>query len=298
MTKEAVVDAVATAVDVVGDQVETLERIPNLALNGTTRNQQIVILATTAGVALAVGAGVATLITRKHFKTKYERLYSDIAEAEIAIARERYRLMAKEGEENTLDALAERIDEEDTEADDPEAASQAEMIQAARDIAEEQNYTSYDKAGNAARESQAPKVRSTVPVKVNAFEIAEDVKDEFDLDTELEKKQRGEPYIIEEEEYLENESSYPQQELQWYEEDGVMADEQGRTMPNWENLLGADNLKFGYGVSDPGTVYIRNDQFNTEYGITKIEGRFAELVHGFQEPRQSAKHSRRFRADD
>lgn len=67
MNKEATKAAVEKTIDVVDEQVSTLERIPQVRLNGTTRQQQIIILSVTAGVSAALGAFTAWKLARRRF---------------------------------------------------------------------------------------------------------------------------------------------------------------------------------------------------------------------------------------
>lgn len=59
MAKQATMDAIETTIDTVEETVGTLERIPNVNLNGTTKNQQLLILGTVAVISAAT-ASVAT----------------------------------------------------------------------------------------------------------------------------------------------------------------------------------------------------------------------------------------------
>jgi len=56
MAKKETMDAVETTIDTVAETVDTLERIPQVRLNGTTRNQQVLILSTVAFVSATAGA--------------------------------------------------------------------------------------------------------------------------------------------------------------------------------------------------------------------------------------------------
>jgi hypothetical protein len=55
MASKNTLNKVETAIDTTSETVETLERIPKLALNGTTRKQQAIILGTVAGVGMISG---------------------------------------------------------------------------------------------------------------------------------------------------------------------------------------------------------------------------------------------------
>lgn len=59
MAKQETMDVIEKVIDTTEETVGTLERIPKANLNGTTKQQQILILTTVAAVSAATGA-VAT----------------------------------------------------------------------------------------------------------------------------------------------------------------------------------------------------------------------------------------------
>lgn len=69
MAKAQTMDAIETTIDTVTDTVDTLERIPKVHLNGTTKGQQILILSTVAGVSVAL----SSVATYKVMKRKLRR---------------------------------------------------------------------------------------------------------------------------------------------------------------------------------------------------------------------------------
>lgn len=71
MAKQQTMDAIEHTIDAVEDTAQTLERIPKVNLNGTTKNQQVLILATVAVVSAA--AGVATTIAVMKGKLRLRR---------------------------------------------------------------------------------------------------------------------------------------------------------------------------------------------------------------------------------
>lgn len=55
MADQVIMTKIEKTLDATEDTLETLERIPKLALNGTTKKQQLIILGTTAGVSMLAG---------------------------------------------------------------------------------------------------------------------------------------------------------------------------------------------------------------------------------------------------
>lgn len=64
MAEKQTMDAIEKTIDTTEDTLNTLERIPKLALNGTTKKQQVVILGTVAGVSALTGV-VFTVLAHK-----------------------------------------------------------------------------------------------------------------------------------------------------------------------------------------------------------------------------------------
>jgi hypothetical protein len=63
MAKPEHMDAIEKTIDTVEETVSTVSRIPKVALNGTTKKQQIVIIGTCVGVGVALGvAGHHTIM--------------------------------------------------------------------------------------------------------------------------------------------------------------------------------------------------------------------------------------------
>lgn len=103
----------------------------------------------------------------------------------------------------------------------------------------------------------------------------------WDYDQEIEGRAKHplEPHVIHQDEFFEQDNDYSQTQWTWYEGDSIMADEQGSTVYNWANLIG--ELKFGHGSGgDPNLFYVRNNQRQAEYEITKHAGMYAVEVEG------------------
>lgn len=61
MADKHTMDVIENTLDTVEGTFDTLERIPKAHLNGTTKQQQILILLTVSGVSFAAGVAVATV---------------------------------------------------------------------------------------------------------------------------------------------------------------------------------------------------------------------------------------------
>jgi hypothetical protein len=70
MAKQETMDTIEKTLDTVEYQLDTLERIPKVNLNGTTKQQQIVILSTVAGVSAITGALLVYAALRSRLRQK------------------------------------------------------------------------------------------------------------------------------------------------------------------------------------------------------------------------------------
>lgn len=124
----------------------------------------------------------------------------------------------------------------------------------------------------------------------------------FDYEVEVSKRTEFEPYIITEDEYLQDEMGYEQSALTYYEEDGVLADDEDIPVPDSDALVGDDHLvRFGHGSRNENVVFVRNDRLEMEFEIERSNGSYTKEVAGFDE--ESIKHSdssgiRKFRRYD
>jgi len=99
----------------------------------------------------------------------------------------------------------------------------------------------------------------------------------------VDKRNRTEeaPYILEKEEYLNNESEYTQSTLTYYAGDGVLTDSRDDIISEIDDTVGEGNLqRFGYGSGDPKVVYVRNDALDLEFEILHHEGTYKQHVAG------------------
>lgn len=126
----------------------------------------------------------------------------------------------------------------------------------------------------------------------------------WDWEKELAKRTDSAPYIIHEDEYAEQEDeTYEQSSLTWYEGDEIMADSRDTPLYRWKDVVGED-LYFGHGSTDSNSFYVRNPLLKGEYEILRDEGSFEEVVLGLTAEAEIAadelKHSKslRFRPED
>lgn len=100
----------------------------------------------------------------------------------------------------------------------------------------------------------------------------------WNYESELQYRNDGQPYIIHYDEFMSNETNYPQETLTYYRGDDIVADQQDSPIYNYASLMG--ELRFGHGSNDPNVVYIRNDQIHMEWEVLLHEGSYSYEVAG------------------
>lgn len=126
---------------------------------------------------------------------------------------------------------------------------------------------------------------------------AADADDVFYVDRSNRSSDR--PYIISEEEFLENETDYEQTSLTYFTGDDTLADEADQAVEDIETVIGSEHLgMFGQGTTDSNTVYVRNDKLTTDYEVTRATGSYSVQVLGFIEHSDSRNRIMKFRGDD
>lgn len=269
MAKEEVMDVVEETLDVIDDTLETLERIPKVHLNGTTKAQQIVILSVTFTVGAAVGAGVAYKVLDKKFKLKYEK----IAEQEIAEAKVFYSKLNKTGDYSDPEKLAKEVLDEVVEEID-------EYADAVKDYTSPENPTAVRVT---AVQVEVEQETAQEVEERNIFVDNRDPDNLFDLAAEVAKRDPLVPYIITDEEFLQNDPEHEQLSLVYYEGDKTLADDKDGEVPEPDVTVGETHLAlFGHGSNDANIVYVRNEKLNMDFEIARSPGHYAHEVLGLQ----------------
>lgn len=273
-TKETMA-VIEKTLETVEETIDTVERIPKLRLNGTTKKQQLVILGVTAGVSLVAGGTLAHFFTKKRVQAKYEQLIVD----EVAAAKAFYSKL------NKLDPVT-----------------------LAKDITDQSSSESFREAVMAVNKYAGGQFADKDPMEEhvssnmhNVFSDNTPVDDTFNIDEEQITRTEEAPYVISREEFFENSTDFVQSTISYFDEDGVLVDEQDQPIEDSENTIGEYNLsRFGQGSHDNKIVYVRNDRLQQEYEIVKSEGSYTREVLGFIEhgDRPGSRKQRRFRGDD
>ncbi|MCA1800665.1 MAG: hypothetical protein LC687_06440 [Actinobacteria bacterium] len=229
---------------------------------------------------LAFGAGAAAMyvVAKKHIEPKYRA----IAQEEVLAAKEYYSAMNKKDDYDTPEKAVEKLQKNDPADIVVEDAAEA--------------FKKYHQGGNDVDEEGSQ--------SINVFRQSS-ADSEFDYAEELKHRTPDHPYIISEEEYMNNETSYDQSQLTYYEGDGTLADSRDKEIPLIDNVAGEDNLtQFGHGSGDVNIVFIRNERLELDFEVLRSEGKYAHEVLGFEHSdggnrgRQQSKQAKKFRGGD
>lgn len=279
VSKAATLDVVEQVVDAVDETVDTLERIPNLALNGTTRKQQVVILAATAVAAGGVGAAVSHFVTKKVLRAQFETLL----EYQLAEAEKHYTVLQ---ERPSPQDVASKIDEIAAE----NATRRSEFAQMVSQYNGDTAPTVVEEEDGTLRATQVQNVWEQQGVLGQWDPTVEESKRAANLSDE--------PYVISKEEYDAGELDHTPAVLTYFSGDETLAEEDGSAIPVHmvDKTVGEDNLlRFGHGSEDDNIVYVRNPRLEIDYEITRSPGKYSREVAGFDEDDEELQNAARMR---
>jgi hypothetical protein len=243
-----------------------------------------------AAVTLIGVAAASAYAGYKFAQKKLETKYDQHAEEQIAAAKEYYSRYAKadayETPEKAVEALI-PVEERQIEEPDPEAEAKlaAEAVEAVQKYAGGAQPVAYDKVIERDLSSmrveqdgtvRMEQVQGTVEVVTNVFTDADLSK--WDYESEMAKRSHDQPYIITEEEYLQNDPEHDQVSITYYAGDDTLADVQDIVIEDHDRI-GVDNLvRFGHGNKNPHLLYVRNEVLELDFEITRSSGEYADEV--------------------
>ena len=158
-------------------------------------------------------------------------------------------------------------------------------------------------------EKEAANVAYHKIVKSEEYKSDEDPEEELAIEAEApdvvnrnvfeEKVDPSKPYIISQENYMQNEDGFQQGTLTYYEKDSVLTDERETVIEDIDDVIGKDNLKFGSESSDENIVHIKNEKLSMDFEVVRSEGSYAIEVLGLDEvPPQPRKSRRQLQRDE
>jgi hypothetical protein len=126
-------------------------------------------------------------------------------------------------------------------------------------------------------------LKAPVPGLVEPTVSAPPRESDWDWATEIEKRTNGEPYVIHQDEYRQNETGYSQVTYTYYVMDDTLVDEENEhPLPHADIIVGLNNLQFGHGTDDIDVVFVRNDARELEMEICRLHESYEEKVLGLE----------------
>lgn len=202
-------------------------------------------------VGLVIGATASYILTKNLEERKYERLI----EEEIQSVKDHYE--SKHSEEADEPGLGEDL----------------------QDIVDDLGYSD-DKMQE---KLEALKVKARNGWQDPEEELYEG-KVVVDMGFEPSPRDPNVPYVINIEEFTDDNEDYDKLSVTYYEGDDVMADERDGVIPEPSTLVGADALtRFGEGSDDENIVYVRNEKLTSDFEIVRDARSYASVVLGLED---------------
>lgn len=85
-------------------------------------------------------------------------------------------------------------------------------------------------------------------------------------------------YVITTEEFSEGRTDHDKLTITFYEDDGVLADENEEIIEDPYSLIGDALERFGEGSEDAEIVYVRNERIAVDYEVVRLSKSYAETV--------------------
>lgn len=219
---------------------------------------------TLSAVGGALVGGIVTYVTvNRALRTRYE----EWANAEIDDVKARYAKLNEDGKRSIL---------EQAENPSPEVLAAVEKGKA---LIEKMGYSGIDTSDE---EEQHPTART-----LSIFEqgVDPDDVDEEEEDADDYVPIEGEPFLISEGAYFENEDDYQLDTLTYYELDDTLTDEKNSQIDRVEETVGVRHLDMFKKSPNGGktSLYVRNDDHETLYEIILVEQSYAAVILGMDE---------------
>lgn len=280
---ENVLDAAAEAV--VPEVFETVEVVRNNPF----------ILAGVAIAAASIGSFIGYRVAERRLSTKFDKLM----EEEIEKTKDHYAAFTKTEAFATPEQAAEKLLGEEVS----EKEEIPEHVQRLLD-----KYNGEAMAVSETTETVVVQTKALTSnhdddevevVHRNIFVDGKALQDkDFDFDEEVRNRSDEKPYIITEDEYMENDSEYPQRAYTYYAGDRVLCDEEDRSVDDVDRQVGLENLgRFGHGARASHIVFIRNDRLGVEFEIDRSPNKFSVEVLGLDDT-SAPTRPRKFRGGD
>ena len=203
---------------------------------------------------MLVSSGVGFLIGYKTAEKRLSDEFEQRLEKETKGMREFY-VATKKPYATPQEAVAELIEE--TQGDDPKGEQ-----------------TAYHKIAKQYKPSE--KKSDTIVDIPEQPVIVQNIFSKNERDPEF-------PYIISQEEYMQNDQDWQQITVTYYRGDGVLTDHREDVIEEIEKTIGLDAINnFGLQSSDPGTVHVCNEKLGLLFEVLLHEGTYTKEVLGLE----------------
>lgn len=222
--------------------------------------KRALIIVGTSLISLAAGAAGGFLYAKRTLDSKY----NEIMEEEIERTKNYYAAFHKREEFSTPEGAAQILLPDGFEIlEEPEEEDPLSRREQAERVLYENKYA-----------------KPVKQVETNIFDNPNSGSNEEDYQKAVAARTTTEPYVISEEEYMEEEN-YRQITVTFYEGDEVLVDEQtSEPIMKAEKTLGIKRPPFGQWSNDPNVVYVRNDALEAVFEVLRHQGRYSEVVLG------------------
>lgn len=222
-------------------------------------------LGATAVAFLNIGAAVGYFVA----KEKLGKEFDERLKTEVASTKKFYSRLHKR-DENDMPSIVETDD----------------MLPVEREAAQAmQRYQGNNTVIDTPREEPVYETATThtgEAIESNVFDAGLDVSVE-EYEALIRNRTEEAPYIITLAEFLNNELEHEQDTLVYFQEDGILVDNQDEVVADPDSIVGDDNLvRFGHFSGDMRKVYVRNEILTHDFEITSHEGRYSFVVLGLE----------------
>lgn len=289
MDEQQIVEKIEAVSDAATEKV--VEAVPEVLHEVEVVKNNPYILAGVALVAATTGIAVGYKVAEKRLTLKFNEHFDEQMEK----TRQHYerRIEDLEGAEHI--EKPEPV-EEWVHPEKPDAEEQRLLNKySGAEISKDSNGNLVVRTDTVAEDAEGNEVETKTETR-NIFVDGRPIE-EFDYEEEMKKRSKDAPYVISEDEFMENSEDFTQLQMTYYGGDDILADEQERTIDAVDELIGNENLaRFGHGSKDKNLVYVRNEAKQTEYEIAYSPGKYSVEVLGLDE--DESPRIRKFRNED
>jgi len=115
-------------------------------------------------------------------------------------------------------------------------------------------------------------------------EREEEEEEQYKFSQLSNKGNADDPYAITVEQFADENDHYDKITLYYYEDDGVIAEENEEVLVDADNIIGTEFVEhFGDDTGDPEITYVRNDKIQVDYEIIRLSKSYAKTVLGYDD---------------